>query len=286
MNSSLFLSLWAVSTLFITSPYTLKGQNVSMQELWTSDAFLDTPESVHYSEDQNLLYVSCIGGKTPTEKDGNGFISLLNMDGSLHTLKWVEGLNAPKGMDIMDGKLYVTDIDHFVVIDIASASIEKKIPVDNAVFLNDVACDEPEHCVYFSDSNSGIVYKYDQQGVSIFFKAEEVTTVNGVFNTKHILYLGGNDLLALDKKSKKHTILVKDTKQIDGLEQAGKNVFIGTNWEGRIMALIPGKTLITLENSAEKGYNTADIGMNRKAQIFYVPTFFTNTVKAYSYTIE
>src|SRR3546814_9232905 len=88
----------------------------------------------------DLIYVSC-GNTDPGAKDGDGFIARLNPDGSTAGLKWVEGLHAPKGMALLDGKLYVTDVDAVKIIDVAGASIEKTIPVEGAQFLNDLATD-------------------------------------------------------------------------------------------------------------------------------------------------
>ena len=47
--------------------------------------------------------------------DGNGFISRLRPDGTVLTLKWIDGnkegvtLNAPKGMALHGDRLYVTE---------------------------------------------------------------------------------------------------------------------------------------------------------------------------------
>lgn len=262
------------------------AQKISLKELWASDSILITPESVHYSESTNLLYVTCIGSSNPSEKDGTGYISLLNVDGTPHNLKWVEGLNAPKGMDIMYGKLYVTDIDQLVVIDVESASIEKKISVENAVFLNDVACDEESNSTYFTDSKTGTVYTLKSGKVSIFYKSEATKVLNGIYNTSSTLYLGSNNLLSLNKETKEIKVLVKNTEQIDGLERIKKDVFIGTNWSGRILGLVTNSPLIILENSQELGYNTADIGINTHKKTIYVPTFFKNNIKAYQYKVD
>src|SRR5690606_36774122 len=78
-------------------------------------------------------------------------------------LKWVEGnLHAPKGMALLDGKLYVTDINEVKIIDVASATIEKTMAVKGAVFLNDVATDGQQ--VYFSDTRAGNIYALAADG--------------------------------------------------------------------------------------------------------------------------
>src|SRR6185295_5962121 len=89
---------------------------------WQTDPQLTTCESVIYDKANDVLYVSNIDG-TPDAKDGNGFISAVALDGTVKSLKWVTGMDAPKGLGIFGGKLYATDIDKIVEIDIASGKI-------------------------------------------------------------------------------------------------------------------------------------------------------------------
>ena len=59
------------------------------------------------------IYVANIEGD-PVGKDGKGSISIIGKDGTITNQNWVTGLNAPKGMGITNGMLYVTDIDELV----------------------------------------------------------------------------------------------------------------------------------------------------------------------------
>ena len=89
-----------------------------LEFLWESKDDLRVPESVCYDDARNKIYVSNIDGK-PSEKDGNGFISMLTTEGDIMNLKWVDGLDAPKGMGIHKGSLFVADIDNLRIIDLA-----------------------------------------------------------------------------------------------------------------------------------------------------------------------
>src|SRR5262245_28396130 len=77
---------------------------------------LSTPESVLYDEANDRYLVSNINGK-PLDVDNNGFVAELSPDGKVTKEKWIAGgqnkvtLNAPKGLAIANGVLYVTDID-------------------------------------------------------------------------------------------------------------------------------------------------------------------------------
>jgi hypothetical protein len=58
------------------------------------------------------VFVSNLGVKLePTAKDGDGFISRLDRQGNIKALKWADKLDGPKGLIVVDGVLYVADID-------------------------------------------------------------------------------------------------------------------------------------------------------------------------------
>src|SRR5690606_728938 len=82
--------------------------------LTISEGF-STPESVLYDADSDLYLVSNINGE-PTGVDDNGYITRISPDGTISDAKWIDGakdnvkLDAPKGMAIVDGVLYVADI--------------------------------------------------------------------------------------------------------------------------------------------------------------------------------
>ena len=81
------------------------------------------PESVLIDGDRR--FVSNIGEKLdPLGHDGDGFLSELAADGrivALHALP-IDGdrLDAPKGMAMLAGKLYVADIDRVVGFDLST----------------------------------------------------------------------------------------------------------------------------------------------------------------------
>ena len=84
------------------------------------------PESVDLDIPHQVFYVSNLGG-APLDKDGNGFISKVSRDGKLLQLKWIEGLNAPKGMVMNGFTLYVSDIDKLVEIDTRTGQDHKHL---------------------------------------------------------------------------------------------------------------------------------------------------------------
>src|ERR671924_159588 len=83
-----------------------------IEKVWETPTELKTPESVIYEPNENVLFVSNIDGP-PDRKDKQGFISKVSpLNGSIIELNWVTGLDAPKGMTIINSndnnKLYVS----------------------------------------------------------------------------------------------------------------------------------------------------------------------------------
>ncbi len=108
---SLITLLLAMGTLSLSAQ--------TLTHKWTTEPSLRVPESVLLDAKNNVLYVSSIDG-TPQNKDGNGFISQVTLDGKIKNLKWVTGLDAPKGMGLHNNNLYIADISRLVTVDITT----------------------------------------------------------------------------------------------------------------------------------------------------------------------
>src|SRR5690554_2949461 len=82
-------------------------------------------ESCTFDPDRNLI-LAMNAGVPQDMQENDGYVSLINPDGSVHTAKWIgesrDGLtlNHPLGSAIADGALYVADIDHVRLFDVAS----------------------------------------------------------------------------------------------------------------------------------------------------------------------
>ncbi|RMG61139.1 MAG: hypothetical protein D6722_20085 [Bacteroidetes bacterium] len=119
-------------------------QAKSGRSLQLKDIGLASPESV--TSDGTNYYVSNLGKEVlPSEKDGDGFIMQLDFEGNVLAEKFIEGLDAPKGMVILDGKLYVTDIDKVKVFSLPSGEAAGEIDFSGkgTQFLNDLAVKSP-----------------------------------------------------------------------------------------------------------------------------------------------
>jgi hypothetical protein len=254
------------------------AQEHSLEKKWETDTLLKTPESVLFYKKGKFLFVSNINGK-PNEKDGNGSIGKVGLEGKIINVNWVSGLNAPKGMGIYKNNLYVADINEVVVIDINKGTIIKKILVDSAVFLNDIAIDE-NGIVYVSDTRTFKVHKIENNIVSIFLN--KLSGPNGLYcddNTVFVLDKGS--LLKVGSNQKITKIADGMDPSTDGIEMINDNEFVISSWAGIVYYVKVDGTKQTLFDNRDKKINSADIGYNPKSKIIYVPTFYGNKVVAY-----
>ncbi|MDA3879222.1 MAG: hypothetical protein PF436_02435 [Prolixibacteraceae bacterium] len=249
-----------------------------LTKLWSSPKTFDVPESVLYDAQSGLAFVSCLG-QVRNEKNGDGYIAQMNLEGKILNKKWIDNLNDPKGMAINDGKLYVSDIDELVVIDIESGEVEKKFLAFDASFLNDVTYCQ-NGAVFVSDSHKQHIYALQDTTFGLWLEDERLLGVNGLWAEGGNLYAGNASVWAIDPKSKSIAELFGGTGGIDGLETIGSRNFIFSNWAGRIFISDGGK-VIQLLDTTEDELNTADIDFVPGENIVLVPTFMGNRVDAY-----
>ncbi|MFY7901016.1 MAG: YncE family protein, partial [Chitinophagaceae bacterium] len=228
----------------------------------------------------NCLFVSNINGKAG-DKDGNGSIAKLSLDGNIINANWVSGLNAPKGMGIYKNKLYVTDLNEVVVIDISKSAIVDRIVVDNAKFLNDLTISN-EGTIFISDSRSGKVHSIENGVVSTYI--DSLKGPNGLLAVDGYLYVLDRGTLFQYKNSQQIAKIADGfDASTDGVEKIGLNEFIISCWSGIIYYINEfGNKQVLLDKRNEK-INSADIGINLKQNMIYVPTFNSNKVVAYEF---
>jgi hypothetical protein len=248
----------------------------TLTKVWETPATLTTCESVLYDVNTGNLYVSNIEG-TPTDKDGKGSISILDKNGTIVNQEWVTGLNAPKGMAISDGKLYVTDIDELVEIDLESGEITNKYPVEGAEFLNDAAAYNGK--IYFTGMNKGLLHVLDEGVVSTV--SEGNASLNGVAVSSDgkIYGLDGSGLKMFNADGSS-TMLNTTVTGGDGLIILGDGNYVASRWVGEIYFVSGDGQTLLLDTKAEES-NTADVGFIPEENLVLVPTFMKNKVVAY-----
>jgi hypothetical protein len=269
----LFCSLTALQT---------SGQKLEL--LWKSDTVLKVPESVYYDAPSGMLYVSNIDGKS-NEKDGKGFISILDTNGKIRTLQWATGLDAPKGMGRYKNNLYVADLTRVAVIELNSGKVLKSVEIEGAQFLNDITVDK-NGIVYISDSATGKIYKMQDNEVSLYFESKDFKRINGLLSLKKGLYVadagsGVNYQLSTDKQLTRYT---ETAPGADGIVLLQNDEYLVSSWAGEVYLVDSEKRSAKILDTKDQKLNSADIDFNNKSKVLYIPTFFGNCVMAYRFT--
>ncbi|HEV7347534.1 ATP/GTP-binding protein [Telluribacter sp.] len=250
----------------------------SLEQIWATDSIVQTPESVLFDGTNNVLYVAQINGKSD-EKDGKGGIGKIGTDGQIIDLNWNTGLNAPKGMGMYNGKLYVADLTEVVEIDMSNGKVLRKIPVEGSEFLNDITI-SGDGTVYVSDSNTKQITMIKDGQANKYF--ESPTRPNGLLaQSDGLLILDSGNLYKLDA-SKNLTKLAEGMyKTTDGIEEVAPGEYVVSCWDGEIYFVKEDGTVQKMLDTKDQKINSADIGYDAAKKIVYVPTFFKNSVVAY-----
>lgn len=259
-------------------------------DLWVTTDGVDAPESALADPQSSTVYLSNVAG-SPGEKDGKGWISKLDLSGKVVKSKWVDGLNAPKGMRAAQGTLWVSDIDEVVGIDTQTGKVTSNIKVDGAKFLNDVDV-ASDGTVYVSDTVQSTIYAIKDGKASIFVTGPEFEAPNGLLiQGEHLIVAAWGipaadfstkvpgRLYKIDLKTKKKTLITrKPLGNLDGLEVDAKGNYLVSDWMAGIVYRV------TPKGSSKKiatGFkNAADIGYISDTDTLIVPDMGASKVRA------
>jgi hypothetical protein len=263
------------------------------RELWMLGGF-SHPESVELDISHQVLYVSNVGG-APLDKDGNGFISKMTKDGKLEQLKWVEGLNAPKGMVINGFKLYVSDIDKLVEIDTRTGRIENRYDAPGSVFLNDTAVDKAGN-VYVSDIAKKKIWQLKDGKMSIWYEKDDLMHPNGlrvIYGNRLLVAGWGRDMqddgstktpgnlftIDLTTKELKNLGSGAGIGNLDGLERDAHGEFLATDFLAGGLHRIhkDGTSELLMDLNA----GSADLDVIKKGHVAVVPVMLDDNVRAF-----
>ena len=280
-------------TLLIILFSTVAIAGETLQATWEI-AGLHNPESVVYDPKTKMLYVSNVNGDT-NAKDGNGYIAQVSLQGKLIKQRWLEGLDAPKGLAIHADTLYAADIDTLVVIDIPTATVTDRYKVDDAKFLNDVAATSSGD-VFVSDMVLNRIHRLSGNAFSIWLESPQLENPNGLLVENDYLILGawGNmvDGFATPIPGHLKRISIADKSitsmggapigNLDGVESNQAGEYYVTDWmAGKLFRVNKkGQTHLLLE--LEQGMADLDVVMEQK--LILLPMMKTN--KLLGYTIQ
>lgn len=249
--------------------------------LWTATG-LKVPESVLHDPARKVLYVSCINGK-PTEKNGQGFIARLSLEGAVLDLEWAKGMDAPKGMGLVGDSLWVTDIDRLHSIDPKTGRIQRTLAAPGAKFLNDIAVG-PKGEVFVSDMTTGKIHVLREGKLEMLADLAPFGGSNGLLMQAGQLLVGAaTGIVKVDPASGKAAIAVpvQGFGMIDGLRAFGEGTYLVSNWSGRTQIVGPGGQATPLLDTTAQKIQSADFEYLAETRTLVIPTFFDNRVVAY-----
>jgi len=229
------------------------------------------PESVAYDPVTKVLYVGSFGGTElkPGEKDGNGYISKVSLDGKIIEERFLPApgvkMNKPKGIWVKGSRLWVTDIDGVWEFDTKTKK-GKKLDLPGSQFANDPAI--VGNTLYVSDNRRDALYSVTPAD---FLDAKEDPKVFTVWKDKGInpngVYPGRDGTLLMVgfksdtekrgiysmKPGEEPQPLVKDVGRLDGLYQMKDGTLIATDWDSGTVFLWSKKSGRTPIASGFKG---------------------------------
>ena len=279
---------WTSALMLMVCGATWAHADDAAKAAWRLEGF-KTPESTLVGPKGNVIYVSSVNG-APTEKDGNGFISKISPDGKMIEAEWATGLNAPKGMSIVGGTMFVADIDELVAIDMATGDIRKKFPAKGAKFLNDVTADSKSR-VYVSDMAGNAIWQLDGDTFSKWLESDDLKSPNGLIVKGDHLIVGAwgvmtngfatdvpGHLLQVSLSDKAISNLGDGSSvgNLDGLEILSDTEFLATDWMvGKVLKIdVSGKS----EQLFDLNPGSADLGYHAPSKTIFVPMMKDNAV--------
>ena len=193
--------------------------------------------------------------------------------------KWIQGLNAPKGMTIRDGKLFVSDFDAYHVIDIASGQIENTYPVEGAGFLNDITV--WQNGVYLSDSGSARIFQIDVNGYKEWLADDRLGGVNGLTPDGDRLLIAtmASGSLFETLGARDLTEIASGMENADGIAVLDDGSYLVSSWPGQIWHV--GSDGQTTEIHNTEDTPTYQNDLTRVGDLIIVPNWEPGTVTAW-----
>ena len=250
---------------------------------------LSTPESVLYDSGRDMYMVANINGK-PDEADDNGYLTVVNPDGSNERAnanwKWIDGsaedikLDAPKGMAISGDTLYVADITVVRRFEAKPGKQKDDVKIDGAKFLNDVTPDGSGGA-FVSDTAGNAIHHVDKDGKpKPLIQGDALHNPNGLwFDAKAAtlwVVTKTGEMYSVDAKGKQSAATKLPTAALDGVVGLEGGEFLVSSWEGKcVYRGKPGGEWSVVIKDVQ---SPADIDYDPKRKRILIPGFETNNL--------
>lgn len=261
----------------------------TFEKIWETPSF-EAPESVVAYGD--FYYVSNVAGK-PAEKNGQGYITKVDKNGTIITKKWSQGFNAPKGLGIYGSELFVADIDIVAIVDLKTGEIKQKLQAEGATFLNDVEVSK-NGTVYITDTFGGnAIYTIKNGDISLWLKDEALDYPNGLKLRGNYLYVStwgvvtnpetfGTEVpgkvLKIDLKTKQLIAVTSSIGNLDGLVCFGDSLVV-SDW------IAGGLIIVEIDGTSKEILNlqpgSADILYLEEERLVLIPQMLDGSLISY-----
>ena len=270
---------------------TYAQKEIKLSKKWEIDSVFMTPESAVYDSIRNCLYVSNFNDKGGFRRNSDTLfdecISKVDLNGKVIDFRWVNNLLGPTGITIFNDKLYVLERGYLTLIDIERHAIEKRIPIKNSGFLNDIVIDKNGD-IYISDSQKSSILKFENNECKVWWQDTTLCVgSNGLYIYDNKLIVGNqkNNLISVSIPGKEIKVIASNILEgIDGLNRFKDNFIV--SWRSKI-ALVDDKGFsnVLLDTKNNKEF-LADFEFIKKKRMIVVPTLTTNKLVTYEIVDE
>ena len=253
----------------------------------------DAPVSV--AQYGGFFYLSNSGENFGLDvKDGDGYISRVRSDGSQQevTMKYISGLNNPRGIYIIDGTLYVCDIDRLVGFDLRSRNkvFELSFEKEKVTQLTSITTSD-EKTLYISATDINTIFEVNI-AKKRYSKWTETTAPTGLLINNNQMYVTsmGTDSLpngklgVIDMRTKKYTQIIEEEGYYWGMSLQGKRLYYSDWIQFGKRGAIKWVDLDTKEtgrvNLTSRIGGPAEFFYDARNDIFFIPAVLEGSVFA------
>lgn len=249
----------------------------SLELMWMASGF-EQPEGAALAPDGGY-FISNIGAGESGAKDGNGYISKLNADGSVANVTFAAGMDAPAGLAVHEGVLYAADRDGVAMFDAATGEAKGKALIEGAGFLNDMTVWKGD--VLVSDSGTATIHRITADGATVFASSAGWEGINGI--------LGDGDRLLIATMTEgklveyrgegSERVIATGMKDADGIGLIPGSGYLVSSWPGEIHHVSEEGAVTLLVDTKPEGIQQNDL--NVYGDIVIVPNWAQGTVTAW-----
>lgn len=228
--------------------------------------------------------------------NNHGFVSVLSPDGHVSNRTWIEDgkggarLDAPKGLAIAGGLLYVADLAVVRTFDLQTGSPRGDIAVPGATYLTDLTVGARGE-VYVSDAGvpdgtfravgTDSVYVIEQGRARAIAKGPELRRPEAVAWTPQGLVVcsfESNELYRIDSRGAKQDVTRTPAGGLTGVVSLGDFLFV-SSWQ--TSSVLRGKLGGPFEVALAGQTSPGDIGFDSKRSRLLVPHLADGVVEAF-----